>query len=168
MNELLGVLLGGVLTLVGSVGAVSLQARHQRKQARDKDLWDRRVSLYLDLLAHLSGRVSFAADSDQFLIGYGPKTAEDYQLRQELRARVALFASEEIRDLWGRAADAALHLAAETFEGGHAEQFYGRVIIPETSDDPEYTRHLEVEKRTRERLISRLRAELEVDSFLAT
>ncbi|NWF30296.1 hypothetical protein HW130_29290 [Streptomyces sp. PKU-EA00015] len=167
MNQLLGVLLGGVLTLVGSFGAASLQARHQRKQTRAKDLWDRRASLYLDLLTHLGGRVSFAAGSDQFLIGYGPKTAEDYQLRNQLHARVALFASRETRDLWGKAADAALHLAAETFEGGHYEQFYDRVIIPETSQDPEYTRLVDAAKSAREELIARLRTELEVDHCLS-
>ncbi|MEU1815181.1 hypothetical protein ABZ543_08280 [Streptomyces roseifaciens] len=165
--EFVGVLLGGMLALAGSLGAASLQARHQRKHARASELWNRRAELYLDLLTHLRGTVSFAADSDPLLVAYGPQSGEDYQLRHELRARVTLFASQEVRDLWARAADAALHLHAEVFEGDHVQRVScDRVIIPETGD-PEYVRLLTADKEARARLASRLRTELEVDKYLA-
>ncbi|MEU3350968.1 hypothetical protein [Streptomyces sp. NPDC037389] len=167
MVQLLGVLLGGVLTLVGSLGAASWQARQQRELTRAKDLWDCRAGLYLDLLKHLRGMVSFAADSDPFLVGYGPRSAEDYQLRHELRARVALFASQEVRDHWSTAADAALRLHAETIEGDHLSRVGDQVIVPGTSEDPAYARLVATEEEARAQLIKRLRAELEVDRYLA-
>jgi hypothetical protein len=167
MDPLVGILLGGFLSLAGSFGAVSLQARHQRKQARYKDLWDRRAALYLDLLTHLSGRVSFAADSDPFLVGYGPTSAEDYQLRQQLRARVFLFASQEVRDLWMKAADEALILFAESVEGGHMERFGDRHLAPDPTNNPEYARLLAVAEGARAKLVECLRAELDVDQHLS-
>ncbi|MFF7845282.1 hypothetical protein ACFZC6_42065 [Streptomyces ossamyceticus] len=166
MDQLLGVLLGGGLTLLGSFGAVWLQARNQREEARAKDLWDRRSGLYLDLLTHLGGRVSFAGDSDEFLVGYGPQTAEDYELRTQLNARVALFASPDTRDLWKKATDAALVLHAATIEGGHFDQSFDRILVPETSSDPMHQRLIDAEKSAREELIAHLRAELDVDRYL--
>ncbi|MFF4787922.1 hypothetical protein ACFY3E_42230 [Streptomyces griseorubiginosus] len=167
MDQLLGVLLGGGIAILGSSGTAWLQARIQRKEARAKELWDRRSNLYLDLLTHLEGRVSFAADSDPYLIGYGPKTVEDYQLRRELSARVDLFASLETRQLWERSTEAALILHASTIEGGHFEQHFDQLVIPETSSDPEHQRLIAADKQARDRLVARLREELNVDNYLS-
>ncbi|WP_406505379.1 hypothetical protein [Streptomyces sp. NBC_01602] len=167
MDPLVGILLGGFLSLAGSFGAVSLQARHQRNQTRAKDLWDRRAGLYLDLLTHLSGKVSLASDSNPFLIGYGPRSTEDYQLRQQLHARVALFASQEVRDLWSNAADEALFLAAETVEGGHQDRYGDRYLTPDPSRNPEYARLATPAEDARAKLVERLRAELAVDQHLS-
>ncbi|MCZ1000735.1 hypothetical protein O1M63_26195 [Streptomyces mirabilis] len=167
MDQLLGVLLGGGIALVGSSGTAWLQARIQRKETRAKELWDRRSSLYLDLLTHLDGQVSFAADSDRYLIGYGPKTAESYQLRRQLSARVDLFASLETRQLWEKSTEAALVLHASTIEGGHFEQHFDQLVIPETSSDPEQQRLIDADKHAREQLITHLREELRVDRYLS-
>ncbi|MFE9989789.1 hypothetical protein ACFYRK_23350 [Streptomyces sp. NPDC005381] len=160
MDQLLGVLLGGGLTLAGSSGTAWLQARIQRKENRAQELWDRRSSLYLDLLTHLGGQVSFAADSDPHLIGYGPRTAENYQLRQQLSARVDLFASQETRELWKKSTEAALVLRASTIEGGHFEQHFDQLVIPETSPDLVHQDLIRADKDARKQLIEHLRAEL--------
>ncbi|UUU44267.1 hypothetical protein [Streptomyces sp. NBC_00162] len=54
-----------------------------------KDLWDRRAGLYLALLLHLDGSMTFA--TDPLVPGYyGPKTPEQFQLQRELAARISL------------------------------------------------------------------------------
>lgn len=120
MDQLWGVVIGGVLTLVGSFGAAHLQARHQRRQARAQDLWDRRADLYLDLLTHLSGRVSFSEDPG--LAGYGPKSAQDLDLRWQLYSRVTLFASRDIHALSVSATEATQALHAEVAQGDSMER----------------------------------------------
>jgi len=68
VDQLLAVLAGGLLALGGSL----LQARHQRRQAHDERVWDRRANLYVDLLGSsdrgLKARVqAFASDRVQEL-----------------------------------------------------------------------------------------------------
>ncbi|WP_406320056.1 hypothetical protein [Streptomyces sp. NBC_01637] len=95
MGQLIGVVIGGVLDVVGGAMTAWLQARHQRKATRSKDLWDRRAALYLDLLLHLDGSVSFATDALAPRY-YGSQTPEQHQLRRELAARVSLFGSPNL------------------------------------------------------------------------
>ncbi|MFE5108272.1 hypothetical protein [Streptomyces sp. NPDC056663] len=162
MGQLIGVVIGGVLAVVGGAVTAWLQARHQRKATRAKDLWDRRAALYLDLLLHLDGSVSFATDA--LVPGYyGPQTTEQHQLRRELAARVSLFGSPKVRSLWEAVTEAMADLHNVCTEGG----FYTRQgTLPADITDPEYLRFKTAQEKTEQDLIERLRLEVDVDEHL--
>ncbi|MDI9888604.1 hypothetical protein QMZ92_30640 [Streptomyces sp. HNM0645] len=152
--------LGGVLALAGGFGVAFWQARQQARLARDEDLRDRRSELYLDLLTNLSGRVSYLEDR-----WYGPRNAEDWELRKQLDARIVLFASPEVRDLWKAATAAALNLHSHTIEGGLLEN--DGSLVHDAGQDPTYARLEDEHERTRAALEQHLRGDLGADSLPA-
>ncbi|MEU3901582.1 hypothetical protein [Streptomyces sp. NPDC045251] len=66
----------------------------------------------------------------------------------------------------GRRPRTQLVLHAATTEGGHFDQSFDRILVPETSSDPVHQRLIDAEKSAREELIAHLRAELNVDRYL--
>lgn len=162
MDQLIGVVIGGVIALGGGALTAWLTARHQRKTTQAKDMWDRRAALYLDLLVHLSGTISFV--TDPYVPGYyGPQTPEQHQLRRDLAARISLFGSPKVRTLWEAATEAIADLHYECTEGG----LYTREgDLPSGITDPGYLRCKAAQEKTEQALIVRLRDELEVDDHL--
>ncbi|MFF6842846.1 hypothetical protein ACFY8X_29395 [Streptomyces tanashiensis] len=152
-------LLGGLLALTGGFGVAMVQARQQTRLNHEKDIRDRRAALYLDLLANLSGRVTHS--EDPFLRAYGPTSTEDYALRNELTARVALFASPEVRGLWTAATEAAAIDHANTVEGGFLER--DGTVSPSARNDPDYARLADEAMSARRALEERLRKDLGTD-----
>ncbi|MET7685781.1 hypothetical protein [Streptomyces sp. NPDC005423] len=162
MEQLIGVVIGGVIASGGGALTAWLTAKHQKNAARAKDLWDRRAAVYLDLLLHLSGTVSFATDSD--VPGYyGPQTPEQHQLRRDLAARVTLFGSPKVRELWEAATEAIGDLHYVCAEG----QFYTQDgNIPPGITDPGFLRCKAAEEKAEQELIKQLRHEIDVDKHL--
>ncbi|MEU4180916.1 hypothetical protein [Streptomyces sp. NPDC026589] len=162
MDQLIGVVIGGVIALGGGALTAWLTAKHQKDAARSQDLWDRRAAMYLDLLLHLSGAVSFATDA--VVPGYyGPRTPEQHQLRRDLAARVDLFGSPKVRELWEAATEAIGDLHYHCTEG----DLYTRDgNIPPDITDPGYLRYKAAQEKTEEELIRQLRHEVDVDKHL--
>lgn len=162
MEQLIGAVIGGVIALGGGALTAWLTAKHQTNAAREKDLWDRRAAVYLDLLLHLSGTVSFATDSD--VPGYyGPQTSEQHQLRRELAARVTLFGSPKVRELWEAATEAIGDLHYICAEG----QFYTRDgAIPPGITDADFLRCRATQEKTEQELVKQLRHEIDVAKHL--
>lgn len=162
MDQLIGVVIGGVIALGGGALTAWLTAKHQKDAARSQELWDRRAAVYLDLLLHLSGAVSFATDA--VVPGYyGPRTPEQYQIRRDLAARVDLFGSPKVRELWEAATEAIGDLHYHCTEG----DLYTRDgNIPLTSRTPDTSDAKPPRKRPRRRLIRQLRHEVDVDKHL--
>ncbi|WP_327267086.1 hypothetical protein OG444_39845 (plasmid) [Streptomyces sp. NBC_01232] len=163
MGQLIGVVIGGFIALGGGALTAWLQARHQRKATRSKDLWDRRAALYLDLLLHLDGSMSFA--TDPHVPGYyGPRSPEQFQRQKELTARISLFGSPTVRELWEAATEAAADFSVCVVEGGFVDRD-GRLPSAEVTD-PNYLRFEAAKQRTEREFIQRLRHEIDVDEHL--
>ncbi|MFJ2008391.1 hypothetical protein [Streptomyces chartreusis] len=162
MEQLIAVVIGGVIALGGGALTAWLTAKHQKNAAREKDLWDRRAAVYLDLLLHLSGTVSFATDPIVPSY-YGPQTPEQHQLRRDLAARVTLFGSPKVRELWEDATKAIGDLHYVCAEGG----FYTRDgAIPPGITDPAFLRYKAAQEKTEQELIKQLRHEIDIDKHL--
>ncbi|MFE0654725.1 hypothetical protein ACFVZH_40190 [Streptomyces sp. NPDC059534] len=162
MEQLIGVVIGGFIALGGGTLTAWLTAKHQKNAARAKDLWDRRAAVYLDLLLHLSGAVSFATDLD--VPGYyGPQTPEQHQLRRDLAAKVTLFGSPKVRELWEAATEAIGDLHYTCIEG---ELYTRDGVLPPGITDPEFLRCNAAHEKTEQALIKQLRHELDVDKHL--
>ncbi|MER6188332.1 hypothetical protein [Streptomyces sp. NPDC001652] len=162
MEQLIGVVIGGVIALGGGVLTAWLTAKHQKDAAREKDLWDRRTALYLDLLLHLSGAVSFATDS--LVPGYyGPRTPEQHDLRRDLAARITLFGSPKVRELWEAATEAIGDMHYLCAEGGYYTQ---DGAIPPGITDPDFLRYKAAQEQTEQELIKELRHAIDVDKHL--
>lgn len=99
MEQLIGVITGGVIALGAGILTAWFTARHQQNAVRAKDLWDRRATLYLELLVNLDGTMSFVVEPHAPGY-YGPSSPEQFQKRRELAARVDLFGSLAVRSLW--------------------------------------------------------------------
>lgn len=165
MGQLIGVVIGGVIALGGGALTAWLTAKYQKNAGRSKDLWDRRATLYLELLVHLGGHLSFA--TDEVVPGYyGPRTPEQFKLRSELAARIDLFGSPKVRALWEAATEAAADFHAYSVEG----DFYrsdGNNMLPAIGvTDPDYLRFEADAGRTQKALIQQLRHEIDVDQHL--
>lgn len=162
MEQLIGVVIGGVIALGGGALTAWLTAKHQKNAARAKELWDRRAAVYLDLLLHLSATVSFATDS-VVPNYYGPQTLEQHQLRRDLAARVTLFGSPKVRELWEAATKAIGDLHYVCVEGG----FYTHDgAIPPGITDPEFLRYQAAQEKTEQKLVRQLRHEIDIDKHL--
>lgn len=165
MEQLIGVVIGGVIALGGGSLTAWLTAKYQKNATRSKDLWDRRATLYLELLVHLGGHLSFA--TDEVVPGYyGPRMPEQAQLRRELAARIDLFGSPKVRALWEAATEASADFHACVVEG----DFYrrdGNDMLPAVGvTDPNYLRFEAAADRTEKALIQQLRHEIDVDQHL--
>lgn len=165
MGQLLGVVIGGVIALGGGALTAWLTAKHQKNATRSKDLWDRRSALYLDLLVHLSGHLSFA--TDELVPGYyGPQTPEQAQLRRELAARIDLFGSPKVRTLWEAATEASADFHACVIEGGFYRRDGNDLLSAINVTDPNYLRFEAAKDSTEKALIQQLRHEIDVDDHL--
>ncbi|MFJ8848550.1 hypothetical protein ACIRFF_37330 [Streptomyces cyaneofuscatus] len=165
MDQLTGVVIGGVIALGGGALTAWLTAKYQKNATRSKDLWDRRAALYLELLVHLGGHLSFA--TDEVTPGYyGPRTPEQFKLRRALAARIDLFGSPKVRALWEAATKASADFQVCIIEG----DFYrldGKDMLPAIGvTDPTYLRLEAAAHRTEGALIQQLRHEIDVDQHL--
>ncbi|MFE1230269.1 hypothetical protein [Streptomyces sp. NPDC058745] len=165
MEQLIGVVIGGVIALGGGALTAWLTAKHQKNATRSKDLWDRRAVLYLDLLVHLGGHLSFATD-ELVPAYYGPRTPEQAQLRRELAARIDLFGSSKVRALWESATEAAADFHVCVVEGGFFRRDGNDMLEAVNVTDPDYLRFQEVKNRTERELVKQLRHEVDVDDHL--
>lgn len=166
MQQLIGVVIGGVIALGGGSLTAWLTAKYQKNATRSKDLWDRRATLYLELLIHLGGHLSFATD-ELVPRHYGPRTPEQTRLRHELAARIDLFGSPKVRALWEAATEASADFGACVVEG----EFYRRegndmLLLATGVTDPDYLRFEAAVDRTKKALIQQLRHEVDVDQHL--
>ncbi|MGW1318546.1 hypothetical protein [Streptomyces sp. NPDC002426] len=165
MEQLIGVGLGGALAIIGGTVTAWLQARHQRKATRSKDLWDRRAELYLELLVHLDGTMSFA-DSPSTLGYHGPTTPEQITTRRELAAKVDLFGSRVVRTLWEAATEAAGDFFMEIVEGGYLGGHDGHTFLADNITEPRFLQLKHAKETTQSDLVQRLRHEIDVDEHL--
>ncbi|GEB57425.1 hypothetical protein [Streptomyces gardneri] len=91
---------------------------------------------------------------------YGPQTPEQHQLRRDLAARVSLFGSPKVRQLWEAATEAIGDLHYTCAEGG----FYTRDgAIPSGITDPEFLKCKAAQDETEQALVKQLRHEIDVD-----
>ncbi|MFK0132357.1 hypothetical protein ACIQRZ_18630 [Streptomyces rubiginosohelvolus] len=165
MEQLVGVVIGGVIALGGGSLTAWLTAKYQKNATRSKDLWDRRAALYLELLVHLGGHLSFA--TDEAVPGYyGPRTPDQATLRRELAARIDLFGSPKVRALWEAATEASADFQVCVIEGGFFRQDGNSILTAIGVTDPTYLRFQAAADRTEKALIQRLRHEIDVDQHL--
>ncbi|WP_437065717.1 hypothetical protein [Streptomyces sp. enrichment culture] len=91
------------LAIVTSAWTAVAALRHQRIMAEEARLWERRATLYVDLLANQRPYLA-EADMDPAVRPYfGAQTPEERQLLESLSSRVDAFASEAVAELWRKA-----------------------------------------------------------------
>jgi hypothetical protein len=94
--------LTGFFTLAGVVVTYLLQGRQQRALAQDERMWSRRAETYVDMLQYQgSGMVEGYIEA---------ATDREWAVRDELTAKAAGVASDEVRELWQQSALANLAL----------------------------------------------------------
>ncbi|AYN37421.1 hypothetical protein DUI70_6928 [Streptomyces albus] len=140
-------------------------------------MWQRRAALYLKVMEHLHGGVSFPdgpsweeyqqagslQERQELLLNvhlYGPSTPDQLRLRGRLEDELAVFGSARVQELWRAATSALRDLDFEVTEGGHGE----RVGNEEYPTPPEPgSRHEEfavAAKAARDALVYQIRREL--------
>lgn len=134
MNQLISVLTGGGLALVGSALATTLTARFQRRNSRDERLWAKRSQLYVDLL---DARESSA----------------------QLNGRTQAFASERVRELKQAIYDASTDLNFYADEEGF-NNYRPELGEERPEPDEELSRLMRAHDEAEERLRVQIRQEL--------
>ncbi|WP_331759594.1 hypothetical protein [Streptomyces anulatus] len=165
MEQLIGVITGGVIALGAGILTAWFTARHQQNAVRAKDLWDRRAALYLELLVNLDGTMSFAVEPHAPGY-YGPSTSEQFQKRRELAARVDLFGSPTVRSLWETATTAMGDFNMHVVEGGFLEQSFNETYLPDNITEPRFLELKAAMDEAELNLVKRLRHEIDVDEHL--
>lgn len=108
---IVGAILAGGLGTVAALGSALITTRHQRKSAREERVYDRKASVYVDLVTMTRDmviRMQFITRQlDEREEGYSPPAAfpSDQEL-SNLRARLTAYGSQEIC----RLTDELLHL----------------------------------------------------------
>ncbi|MEV7653736.1 hypothetical protein AB0O39_06135 [Streptomyces anulatus] len=165
MEQLIGVITGGVIALGAGILTAWFTARHQQNAVRAKDLWDRRATLYLELLINLDGTMSFVVEPNAPGY-YGPSTPEEFQKRRELAARVDLFGSPAVRTLWEAATTAMGDFNIHVVEGGYLERSSGEMYLPDNITEPRFLELKAAMDKAEAELVDRLRHEIAVDEHL--
>ncbi|WP_405192894.1 hypothetical protein [Streptomyces anulatus] len=165
MEQLIGVITGGVIALGAGILTAWFTARHQQNAVRAKDLWDRRATLYLELLVNLDGTMSFVVEPHAPGY-YGPSSPEQFQRRRELAARVDLFGSPAVRSLWEAATTAMGDFNMHVVEGGFLEQSFNETYLPDNITEPRFLELKAAMDRAELNLVKRLRHEIDVDEHL--
>jgi len=88
--------LTGLFKLDGVAVTYILQGRQQLALAQDERIRNRRAETYVAMLQYQGGGM-VAGDIES-------ATAREWAVRDELTAKVAAFASDEVRDLWQQSA----------------------------------------------------------------
>jgi hypothetical protein len=157
--QLLTGLLTGLFALAGSVIVLVVQGRQQRSMAQDERLWTRRAETYVAVLRFQGGGM---VEWYQ-----GPRGAEEWAVRDELTAKVAAFASDEVRELWQQSALAALKLddyCQENWPEACSQAAWEDVELAARMEKDETFRRLrQASDDARRRLAERVRAELDTD-----
>ncbi|MFD7109203.1 hypothetical protein ACFWAF_03300 [Streptomyces microflavus] len=158
------VLLGAVIALIASVGTAALQARLQRRAAREQYLWSKRTDLYQDILRLGSGQIAHM-DDDEVDDQYG-WTPDAEELRRDLTARVQLFGSPAAEECWRVASQASQRLDFYVRENWLQMGSEYVVLRPEARSDAGYLNRRGEVERTRSLLVEQLRADLATDKHL--
>jgi hypothetical protein len=148
--------LTGFFTLAGVVVTYLLQGRQQRALAQDERMWSRRAETYVDMLQYQgSGMVEGYIES---------ATDREWAVRDELTAKAAAFASDEVRDLWQQSALANLMLQSYVDEEWTELTGGAGVLAIEdaTEKEPELRRLRQASARASKQLAVQIRAELDV------
>jgi len=154
--QLLAVILGGLLALVGSLSAMLIQGRQQRALAQDERLWTRRAETYVAVLQY-QGSVML-----EDYRGAGPTS--EWAIRNELTAKVAAFATDAVRELWQQSALASLNLNEYVEEDWPqwmaADGAERHELEDEMEKDETYRRFRQASVDAGRRLAEQVRAEL--------
>lgn len=164
MGELWSVTVGGVIALAGGAVTAILQARLQRRAAREEYFWNKRAELYLDVLRHGNGQVAHMDDDDvDEQYGWTPETEE---LRQDLTARVQLFGSAAVEERWKGLSGASRSLDFYARENLLVERGQYAQLRSDAHEDPVYVSRSNEVKKARRLLVDQLRLELSTDRHL--
>jgi hypothetical protein len=149
-------ILTGIFALAGSLITYLVQGRQQRALAQDERLWSRQAETYVAMLQYQgSGMIE----------GYhGAATAKEWAVRDELTAKAAAFASDEVRKLWQESALASYALNEYVSEewpqwNGGAEGF---AIEDDMEKDPEFRRFRQASTEAGKQLAEQIRTELDI------
>lgn len=165
MADLWSVALGGAIALCGGGVTTYLQARMQRRATRVQYLWDKRTTMYQDLLRDGGGRIAHT-DDDGVFEQYGWAEGRE-KLRRDLTARVQLFGSSAIEERWR-----AFSLAERQLEFYVTENLLvmgddGCAVVHSDADqDAEYVRRKGAVSATRQALTEQARHEVGTDPLL--
>ena len=156
MTAVLAGVVTGLFTLAAALATLFLQGRQQRAVVQDERLWSRRAETYVALLQY---------QGVGMIEGYrGAATDPEWAIRDELTAKAAAFASDEVRELWQQSARASLTLQEyldDTWPqwSGRAE---GLAIEEEMEKDPKLRRFRQASAEAGKQLAKQIRAELDV------
>lgn len=148
--------LTGLLTLAGVVATLIIQGRQQRGLAQDERMWSRRAETYVAMLQYQGSGMAE---------GYiTAATAREWAVRDELTAKAAAFASDEVRNLWQQSALASLALQEYVDEAWpqlttNAEW---TAIEDKAEQDPEFRRFCQASTQASKQLAEQIRAELDI------
>lgn len=150
-DTMLSVILGGLIALVASVITLFIQGRQQRSLARGERLGTRRADTYVALLHY-----------------QGSGMMEDYGgPYDELTARVAAFATDDVRDLWRKSVVASLNLSEYVSEEwpqwGGTEGYEQQEVEDEMGKDETFRRFRQASVDARRRLAEQIQTELDPD-----
>jgi hypothetical protein len=149
--------LTGLFTLAAVVVTYLLQGRQQRALAQDERMWSRRAETYVAMLQYQgSGMVE----------GYIETASErEWAVRDELTAKAAAFASDEVRDLWQQSALAKRALQEYADENWAELTVVGAGVLAledAAEKDPELRRLDQASAWASRQLAVQIRAELDV------
>jgi hypothetical protein len=148
--------LTGLFALAGVVVTLIVQGHQQRGLAQDERTWNHRAETYVAMLQYQgSGMAPGYIES---------ATAREWAVRDELTAKAAAFASDEVRDLWQQSALA--HLALEEYVGEMWPQLTASAERTASDDaveeDPKFRRFHQASTRASEQLTEQIRTELDL------
>ena len=148
--------LGGLISLASVVFTLVVQGRQQRGLARDERMWSRRAETYVTLLQYQGSGMAE---------GYvTAATAREWAVMDELTAKAAAFASDEVRNLWQQSALASLALGE--YVGEQWPQLTAGADWMATEDaaemDPQFRSFRQASTHASKQLAEQIRAELDV------
>jgi hypothetical protein len=152
-------IIAGVFALAGVAVTLLVQGRQQRQRAQDERLWNRRADAYVAMLRY-QGR--------GMVEGYrGAAPAEDWNVRDELAAKAAAFASQKVWDLWQQSAESNRELQEYVDEAwtqwhGVAGGPHALELEEEMEADPDFRHARQARADAARRLASQIRVELDV------
>jgi len=150
-----------------SVLTTYMALTQQRRSESDRRVWEKRSSLYVDLLTRQDGFLladPYDDPRDWWDVSAAGRSDEQKELARSLRARVDAFASEQVRDLWLKSAraDNAVEQWASAWSEVQDPSLPPEMRAMEEVDRRRVGPYIEARQIAQESLRQRIREELAV------
>ncbi|MEU6631653.1 hypothetical protein ABZ905_25705 [Streptomyces parvus] len=145
------------LAIIASVVVAVASMRFQRRLTEDGRLWERRATLYVDLLQHQYPYLASPHMDPEERVYFGAQNSEERELLNSLTARSDAFASTAVREQWGVTMLAVLARSSYVSEG------MSNPMQPTPEEELHMAPLAEAERSAYERLQALIRTELRTD-----